>query len=405
MPWPMAPEFTEAIQTPQVCFNDPELADGEVEVYSNGGFTGRPVVSSGSFACVYKVSNGDRQFAVRCFTREVKDQQDRYNQLDEYLKEVESEPFVGFEYLDRGIRVKGVWYPVVKMEWVTGSPLNKFVSVCLAEGDNIQRLAPRWRGINGTLRGLRIAHNDLQHGNVMVKDDGNFRLVDYDGIFLPQFQGEPSPELGHRNFQHPRRSVQDYDAHVDNFPSLVIYLSLRALISEPGLWDDFNDGENLILTKNDFADPKNSECFRRLKESADDGVAELSTRLEEFCCGPLEVVPDLESILQGEISAISSVSPRAPDSTQATGSDYRTLLQTGQIDAPAPPIVTAPPSQTYCPKCGQSNPFELIYCVHPGCFTILHPGRKTCGRCSKSLPVNAAYCQECGIKLVSPAKA
>ena len=87
MPWPSAPEFTEAIQTPRLCFSNSELAEGEVELHPSGGFTGRPTVRSGSFACVYKVTTEDRQFAVRCFTREVKDQQERYNFLDEYLRE------------------------------------------------------------------------------------------------------------------------------------------------------------------------------------------------------------------------------------------------------------------------------------------------------------------------------
>ena len=297
MPWPMTPEFTEAIQTPGLCFNDKELADGEVEVYPSGGFTGRPIVSSGSFACVYKVSSGEHQFAVRCFTREVKDQQERYSQLNEYLRLVQAEPFVKFEYIEQGIRVKGSWYPVVKMAWVEGSPLNKYVKDHLNDGDSLHSLTGRWLETNNTLRVLGIAHNDLQHGNIMVQDDGNIRLVDYDGIFLPKSQGESSPELGHRNFQHPHRTADNYDAWIDNFPSLVIYLSLKALISEPDLWKRFNDDENLLLTKNDYAHPDDSQCFARLKGSPDAVVADLARRLQEFCALPVEQVPDLESIL------------------------------------------------------------------------------------------------------------
>ena len=403
MPWPMAPEFTEAIQTPRFCFKDAELADGEVDVYTTGGFTGRPWVASGSFACVYKISRGNRQFAVRCFTREVKDQQERYNQLDEYLKIVRPEAFVGFKYLEQGICVKGVWYPVVKMDYVQGSSLNKYVEECLTDSDSLELLAARWRGMNGTLRGLRIAHNDLQHGNVMVQGDGNIRLVDYDGVFLPQFQGEPSPELGHRNFQHPLRSIQDYDPQVDNFPSFVIYLSLLALASEPDLWEEFNDDENLLLTKSDYADPRNSQCFAKLKGNRDPNVAGLATLLEEFCSLPVDRVPDLESIFQGGQSAPLPAPP--PTSAPVSGSEYRMLIQTGQIDAPSLPLINAPPLQIYCTQCGQSNSPELIYCIREGCLTILQSGRKTCNACRKSIPVNAHYCRECGVNLVSSTKA
>ena len=53
----------------------------------------------------------------------------------------------------------------------------------------LSRVARRWRGAFGDLLSRDIAHNDLQHGNIMVQPDSSIRLVDYDGIFLPQYQG------------------------------------------------------------------------------------------------------------------------------------------------------------------------------------------------------------------------
>ena len=181
---------------------------------------------------------------MRCFTREVKDQQTRYNQLSDYLSDVLPPSFVRFEYVEHGISRKGSWYPIVKMDWVEGESLSSFVGSRLKEPDTLRRIAARWRGgPAASLSGLRIAHNDLQHGNVMVQGDGNVRLVDYDGIFLPQFRGERSPELGHKNYQHPLRKAEDYDAYVDNFPSLVIYVSLLAIAADPGLWSFYNQDQ------------------------------------------------------------------------------------------------------------------------------------------------------------------
>ena len=163
--------------------------------------------------------------------------------------------------MDHGISFKGDWYPIVKMEWVEGESLSTFVGARLNEPDTLRRIAAQWReGTTASLRGLRIAHNDLQHGNVLVQGDGNIQLVDYDGMFLPQFRGEHSPELGHKNYQHPQRSSEDYGDYVDNFPTLVIYLSLLAIASDPGLWSFYND-DNLIFTRNDYADPGSSEIF------------------------------------------------------------------------------------------------------------------------------------------------
>ena len=76
--------------------------------------------------------------------------------------------------------------------------------------DVLRDVAVTWRGDLPSLRGIGIAHNDLQHGNVMVQADGRIRLVDYDGIFLPGLS--PPDEKGHSNYQHPlRRTAEDYD--------------------------------------------------------------------------------------------------------------------------------------------------------------------------------------------------
>ena len=227
--WPGTPNFSEAIQNPRLCFKGTELEAGVVATHPRG----MPLVWSGNFACVYKVSVGGRTYAVRCFTREVKDQQDRYNRLNEYLINVLSPSFVDFKYVEHGINVRGTWYPIVKMEWVEGEQLSNSVESKLDDPDTLRDIADRWQKTATSLHVLGIAHNDLQHGNVMVQADGKIRLVDYDGMFLPRLRGQRSPEEGHKNFQHPLREAEDYDDYVDNFPSLVIYLSLLALASDP----------------------------------------------------------------------------------------------------------------------------------------------------------------------------
>ena len=358
MPWPGIIDFSEAIQNPQLCFKGTELEAGMVSVNQRG----MPLVFSGAFACVYCVEVGGSKFAVRCFTREVKDQQTRYNHLSEYLINVLPPSFVHFEFLERGISLKGTWYPVVRMEWVEGESLSSFVGSHLNDPDALRRVAAQWRGgPAASLRGLGIAHNDLQHGNVMVQADDRIRLVDYDGIFLPGFRGERSPELGHKNFQHPLRTAEDYDAYVDNFPSLVVYLSLLAIASDPGLWAFFND-DNLILTRNDYADPGKSPIFDLLKKSPDQTVAKLAERLEECCTLPVEKVPDLETILHGipstpasspsaSSSALSpSAAPTVPSSSAPPSAVPQRYRQAFRARQPVQPASTATQSHPPAPK-------------------------------------------------------
>ena len=313
--------------------------------------------------------------------------------MSDYLIHVLPPAFVHFEYLDHGINFRGAWYPIIKMEWVEGELLSKFVDSRLNEPDTIRRVAAQWRGgTTASLRGLRIAHNDLQHGNVMVQGDGNIRLVDYDGMFLPQFRGERSPELGYKNYQHPQRLPEDYDDYVDNFPTLVIYLSLLAIASDPSLWSFYND-DNLIFTRNDYADPGSSEIFNRLKNSPDPTVAKLTERLEECCALPVEEVPDLETILHDiPISAAPSptATPSAPTPTPmsptATGLGYREILQAHQ---PAP-IKTVPaaatPQPATPPTPRPATPVRAVKCP-------------TCNLINNSA---SAFCRNCGAVIAAP---
>ena len=154
------------------------------------------------------------------------------------------------------------------------------------------------------------------------------RLVDYDGMFLPKFSGGRSPEMGHKNYQHPERTADDYGEYIDNFPSLVIYLSLLAVASDPNLWHFYND-DNLIFTRDDYADPDNSEVFQQLKRSSDARVAKLTESLEDCCSMPVEEVPDLETILrsipQSTVGApqAAPIPPTPPPAGAATSSSHR----------------------------------------------------------------------------------
>ena len=351
MAWPGITDFSEAVQNPHLCFQGTDLEASAMLLNQRG----MPLVFSGAFACVYSADIGVARYAVRCFTREVKDQQRRYNQLSEYLINVLPMSFVHFEFLERGISLKGDWYPIVRMEWVEGESLSSFVGANLDDPDALRQLAARWRGgPAASLRGLGIAHNDLQHGNVMVQPDGMFRLVDYDGMFLPQFRGERSPELGHKNYQHPLRTAEDYDVYVDNFPSLVIYLSLVALAADPGLWPTFYNDDNLIFTRSDYADPGKSALFDALKRSPDQAVVKLAERLEECCGLPVDEVPDLEAILRTiplrttpppsspspsrPAAAPAASAPPAAPAQPAAGGEYRQML------GAQPAVVTRPPA-------------------------------------------------------------
>jgi hypothetical protein len=295
MSWPMSSDYQSAIQHPQICFRDPQLKRGTVAQTP----LGLPRLATGRFACVFEVGNGAYRWAVRCFLQEVSDQARRYSLLSQHLKDISLASLVDFEYQPQGILVQRQWYPIVRMAWVEGKTLQLFITEHLHDAKTLLNLAAQWRGLVNSLRGNRLAHGDLQHGNVLVTPQKEIRLVDYDAMFIPALRGEMSPELGHENYQHPKRNENHYDESLDNFAALVIYTSLRAVTTEPQLWDQFHgeDDEKLLFSAADYKAARQSGIFQRLKRNGDPDVCRLTGQIEQFCLDPPEHTPDLESVI------------------------------------------------------------------------------------------------------------
>ena len=279
MAWPQLDDFRWAIQEPANCFSDPELQSGEVvcDLY------GIPKMASGNFACVYEIHSNNRRWAVRTFNHEVTDQKSRYQLVSEHLDVVGLPYMVRFQFQPQGVQVGGVWYPIVKMAWVEGMTLTRWVKENREHPDKLRYLAKDWRGMIGALYGLQVAHADIQQGNVLVTKNDEFRLVDYDGMFVPTMHGKTAPELGHPNWNHPRRAPDTFGPYLDQFPGLVGYLSLLSIASKPELLDEFCNDENLILSQFDFAAPRNSAAIHQLKMIDENGVKELTEALITWC--------------------------------------------------------------------------------------------------------------------------
>lgn len=267
--WPSSSDYNEAIQNLATSVGDEELRAGRAERDK----LGLPMPYAGNFADVYRIdcpATGN-SWAVKCFTREVADLRDRYRAISEHLDRVKLPFMTDFRYLEEGLRINGRWYPIVKMRWVEGIGLNDFVSRVIDQPEMLRGLADLWLNkVVDRLENAKIAHADLQHGNVLLvpvpeRNSVRLTLIDYDGMYVPALTGRGSGERGHPAFQHPQRICEGaHNANVDRFSHLAIYTALQCLAEDPTLWDQYNNGENLLFRQSDFANPSDSELFRRL---------------------------------------------------------------------------------------------------------------------------------------------
>src|SRR5205823_266576 len=124
----------------------------------------------------------------------------------------------------------------------------------LGDPAGLAALRARFRRLVKDIEGAKFAHGDLQHGNILVRGK-DLLLIDYDGMWVPELKGRQATEIGHRAYQHPRRSTTDYGPYLDRFSALVIYLSLRALEIDRRLWDQYHTGDNLLFVREDFNEP------------------------------------------------------------------------------------------------------------------------------------------------------
>ncbi|HEX5414259.1 MAG TPA: hypothetical protein VFZ25_01250 [Chloroflexota bacterium] len=292
---PRADEYQLAIQSPALCFGDPELRQTRVDTDQ----LGLPRVASGGFALTYRLRGAGQTWAVRCFYKDVPDLQRRYDAISRFLQGNRLPLFVPVEYQQDGIRIAGRFQPIIKMPWVGGEPLGVYVESNLNDPARLAPLPDALRAVASQLRQLGVAHGDLQHGNIMV-EQGQLRLIDYDGFYVPNLRGIPSSNLGHVNYQHPRRQLSDFGPDLDRFSAIVLYLGLRATALRPALWRAYATGENCLFSQADFATPDKSALLAELEQ-----IAELRPLVERFrrvCLLSLADVPTLEEFLKARLA-------------------------------------------------------------------------------------------------------
>jgi predicted Ser/Thr protein kinase len=274
MPWPTLNDYNLAVQNPRLNFSDPELQCGGPELTR----LGLPRARSGNFGSVYRFYCGKNEWAVKCFTSRVQDQHERYAAIDEHLRRVKSQYTTEFQFIQNGIRVGGRWYPVLKMQWIQGESLNRYIDRQLRNAPTkLLELAREWELLICSLDRDSIAHGDLQHGNILVIDH-QIKLIDYDGMYVPKLNGKLSHELENPHYQHPGRCERHFGSYLDNFSAWVIYVSLRALGRRPDIVQHLPiSEEHLLLRKEDFAKPYSSKRLDVLMRQPEPGLQALAT--------------------------------------------------------------------------------------------------------------------------------
>jgi hypothetical protein len=339
--YPTGVKYREALFDTNRCFKDPALVGGMVTMDNFG----MPKPISGAAGSVFTVQNANgRRWAVKCFTRFVADQEVRYQRISETLQSVSKPWRVEFEYLHEGVLCEGIWYPVLKMEWVDAASLIPFIENHLWEPTVIADLAEKFMQVVRDLSALNIAHGDLQHGNLLITPSGELKLIDYDGMFVPSLANMGASEKGHMNYQSPTRTMRTWGPYLDNFSAWVIYTSLVAITIDPTLWSLLHNpgDEALLFHHTDYEDPRSSRALLALAQSSELPLHAVGTVICNVWTPDVRAVPPLNPDDLPQPSG-QPVSPgQAPSRAVPTTSTVPSAIPDWVTDAQALPLAAAP---------------------------------------------------------------
>lgn len=265
--FPTRSEYIDAVKKFQQSVQIPILKNGKYQP----GLMKAPKVFSGGFSVVFPIDCGSKTYGLRCWINKIPNAKFKYKEIQKFIRQYPKYFIKHLEYNENGIKVGGKMYDTVTMSWEQGDDLKQYISKNINNRYALEKLRSNFLEMFGYFHRLKVAHSDYQEGNFIIKPDGNIVVIDYDGLYIPSFQGKQLRDCinGLEGYQSPVRGKNQFLNHkVDYFSELIIYLSLSAFIARPSLWKKYKVEEStnrLLFTKEDFLNPRSSNVFQELE--------------------------------------------------------------------------------------------------------------------------------------------
>ena len=171
-------------------------------------------------------------YAVKCFTREQEEREERYREIIKVLEHVKSPYFVSTQYYDKELFVDTsqsdeTEFPVLVMDWVEGVPLDEYMKSIADNQFYRELLANRFQKLVCWLLPQPFAHGDIKPDNIIVKEDGSIVLLDYDGMFVSALRGQEALENGTPLYRHAGRKSSFFNEYIDDYAAVLLLLLLK----------------------------------------------------------------------------------------------------------------------------------------------------------------------------------
>lgn len=228
-----------------------------------------PIFSSGNFGVVFKIEIDGVFKAIKCFTKEQYGRRAAYVNISENFHD-NSEHTIDFEFLDNEILVfyddgELLSFPIVIMDWVEGETLDFVIHKAILTNDinSLRSLSIKFNLFAQWLLDQPFAHGDLKPENIILNQNDQLVMIDYDGLYLPNMKGKCQREVGTYNYQHPLRSQIRLCKSIDDYSISVITNILNVLIHYPTFYFQYGGGSMTIFTPERIL-KGNDPCFSHI---------------------------------------------------------------------------------------------------------------------------------------------
>ena len=227
-----------------------------------GGLTaemhdGRPVYVAGNAAVSFRVRYRGERKMLKCYTR-----------TNENLKTIYGAAYRAKELCVIDMVGRHHWVDCLLMDYVEGRTLDEAICAATTE-EELVALAAGFDRMACELLASERAHGDLKPENIIVRDDRSMVAIDWDNAFVPSFAGRRSPEIGTAAYQHPARTAEMFDKHVDDYSIAFISTLLHLMAVDESAAEHYRQLHEPKFLPSEFINPNGWQATSKLADVLD----------------------------------------------------------------------------------------------------------------------------------------
>lgn len=258
-----------------------------------GGLTaemhdGRPVYVAGNAAVSFRVAYRGERKMLKCYTR-----------TNENLKTIYGAAYRAKELCVIDMVGRHHWVDCLLMDYVEGRTLDEAICAATTEEEFVA-LAAGFDRMACELLSSERAHGDLKPENIIVRDDGSMVAIDWDNAFVPSFAGRRSSEIGTAAYQHPARTAEMFDKHVDDYSIAFISTLLHLMAVDESAAEHYRQLHEPKFLPSEFINPNGWQATSKLADVLDifsrRGMAR-EYRVAQMLSSAMPYISDLKRVM------------------------------------------------------------------------------------------------------------